>query len=72
MLPKFLSDEFKEKLLHERIKAINAKVIYKAFETDLLSEESTGIKNNCNSMPFIDIMTKGKTIVCDELETSFT
>lgn len=71
VLPKFLSDEFKEKLLHERIKAINAKVIYKAFETDLLSEESTGIKKIIAILcPFIDIMTKGKTIVCDELETS--
>ena len=44
-LPPFLSDEFKKILLQEKIDAISAKVLYEGFETDLISEESTGIKN---------------------------
>ena len=71
VLPDFLSDEFKEKLLKENIKAISVKVVYKAFETDLFSEESTGVKKLFSILcPFIDIMTNGKTIICDELENS--
>ena len=71
ILPDFLSDEYKEKLLGERAELINAKVVYDKFETDLLGEESVGIKKLITILcPFIDIMANGKTLVCDELENS--
>lgn len=70
-LPPFLSDEFKKILLQEKIDAISAKVLYEGFETDLLSEESTGIKKLFAILcPFIDIMVYGKVLVCDELESN--
>lgn len=70
-LPPFLSDEFKRILLQEKINAISAKVLYEGFETDLISEESTGIKKLFGLLcPFIDIMVNGKVLVCDELESN--
>lgn len=70
-LPPFLSDEFKKFLLQEKIDAISAKVLYEGFETDLISEESTGIKKLFGILcPFIDIMINGKVLVCDELESN--
>ena len=70
-LPPFLSDEFKRILLQEKIDAISAKVLYEGFETDLISEESTGIKKLFGILcPFIDIMVNGKVLVCDELESN--
>lgn len=70
-LPPFLSDEFKKVLLQEKIDAISAKVLYEGFETDLISEESAGIKKLFGILcPFIDIMVNGKVLVCDELETN--
>lgn len=69
-LPPFLSDEFK-KYLSERIDKISAKVIYEDFETNLLTEESTGIKKIFGLLcPFIDILTNGKVLICDELESN--
>lgn len=70
-LPPVLSDEFKKNLLQEKIDTISAKVIYEGFETDLISEESTGIKKLFGILcPFIDIMVNGKVLVCDELESN--
>lgn len=70
-LPPFLSDEFKKILLQEKIDAISAKVLYEGFETDLVSEESTGIKKLFGILcPFIDIIANGKVLVCDELESN--
>ncbi len=70
-LPPFLSDEFKKILLQEKIDAISAKVVYDGFETDLIYEESTGIKKLFGILcPFIDIMANGKVLVCDELESN--
>lgn len=70
-LPPFLSDEFKKILLQEKIDAISAKVLYEGFETDLISEESTGIKKLFGILcPFIDIMVNGKVLVCDGLESN--
>lgn len=69
-LPPFLSDEFK-KYLSERIDKISAKVIYEDFDTNLLTEESTGIKKLFGLLcPFIDILTNGKVLICDELESN--
>lgn len=70
-LPPFLSDEFKKILLQKKFDAISAKVLYEGFETDLISEESTGIKKLFGILcPFIDIMVNGKVLVCDELESN--
>ena len=55
-LPPVLSDEFKKMLLQEKIDAISAKVEYEGFETDLILEESTGIKKLFGILcPFIDV-----------------
>lgn len=70
-LPPFLSDEFKKILLQGKMDSITAKVRYEGFETDLISEESTGIKKLFGILcPFIDIMMNGKVLVCDELESN--
>ena len=57
-------------LLKEKIDAISAKVVYENFETDLMAEESTGVRKLFGMLcPIIDIMTKGKVLFCDELES---
>ncbi len=71
-LPPFLSDDFKAFLLQNSVDAITAKVKYENFETDLIQEESTGIKKLFAILcPLIDIIVNGKVLVCDELESSF-
>ena len=70
-LPPFLSDEFKAILLQNNVDAITAKVKYERFETDLIQEESTGIKKLFAMLcPLIDIIVNGKVLICDELESS--
>lgn len=70
-LPPFLSDEFKNMLLQKKVDAINAKVIYDSFETDLIQEESTGVRKLFGMLcPLIDIMLNGKVLICDEIESS--
>lgn len=50
---------------------INARIVYDDFETDLISEESTGIKRLFELLcPIIDILNKGKTLICDEFDAS--
>ena len=69
-LPPFLSDDFKKMLLQQEVDAITAKVVYDDFETDLFSEESTGIQKLFGMLcPLIDIMQNGKVLVCDEIES---
>ena len=69
-LPPFLSDDFKKMLLQQEVDAITAKVVYDDFETDLFSEESTGIQKLFGMLcPLIDIMKNGKVLVCDEIES---
>lgn len=70
-LPPFLSDEFKNMLLRQKVDAISAKVVYDGFETDLMTEESTGVRKLFGMLcPLIDIMMNGKVLICDELEAS--
>lgn len=70
-IPDFLSDEFKNQLLQEGVHKITATVEYPAFQTDLFSEESAGIQKLFAFLcPFLDIILKGKVLICDELETS--
>ena len=50
---------------------IEAKVVYDKFEVDLMNEESTGVKRLFQMIcPIIDILNKGKILICDELENS--
>lgn len=50
---------------------VDAKVVYEQFKVDLIREESQGIKKLIEFMcPFIDIILKGKVLICDEIETS--
>ncbi len=59
------------KMLMTDTNVIEAKLVYDAFETDLMSEESTGIKRLFEVIcPIIDIINNGKILVCDEIETS--
>lgn len=70
-IPPFLSDEFKAILANSAVDHIEAKVVYDSFETDLMSEESVGIRKLFEMLcPFIDIIVKGKVLICDELEAS--
>ena len=70
-LPEFLSDEYKNKLRMTPLQKITASVVYPGFETDLFTEESTGIQKLFAFLcPFFDIISKGKILICDELETS--
>ncbi len=70
-LPPFLSDEFKAMLLQNNVNAITARVVYDKFDVDLMQEESTGIQKLFGILcPIIDIMTNGKVLICDELESS--
>lgn len=69
-LPEFLSDEYKNKLRMTPLQKITASVVYPGFETDLFTEESTGIQKLFAFLcPFLDIISKGKILICDELET---
>lgn len=70
-LPEFLSDEYKNKLRMTPLQKITASVVYPGFETDLFTEESTGIQKLFAFLcPILDIISKGKILICDELETS--
>ena len=51
------------------INQIEAKVVYDGFETDLMMEESTGIRRLFEIVcPIIDIINNGKILICDEIE----
>lgn len=66
-----LPDALKSLIGSQEGNSIEAKVIYDQFEVDLMTEESTGIKRLFQMVcPIIDILNKGKILVCDELETS--
>ena len=70
-LPLFLSEQAKLEIIKQNVMIVDAKVIYDQFQVDLLQEESQGIKKLIEFMcPFIDIILKGKVLICDEIETS--
>lgn len=52
------------------VRSFQAKVVYETFETDLMTEESTGIKKLFQIIcPMLDIIANGKVLICDEIET---
>lgn len=66
---------FKELILTPEVKKsgwheLKAKVVYPEFETDLLTEEGTGIQKLFQMIcPLLDILENGKVMFCDEIET---
>lgn len=70
-LPPFLADEFKAALLQNDFDSVTPRIVYENMETDLMEEESAGIKKLFGILcPLIDIMFNGKVLICDELEDS--
>lgn len=58
------------KQLGNTLKSVNAKIVYEKFATDLMREESTGIKKLFQIVcPIIEILNFGRILLCDELET---
>ena len=53
------------------LQKINTKLIYKESQTDLINEESAGIKKLFEILgPILDILSTGKVLLCDELENN--
>ena len=72
-LPTDMPDVIKELLFvgGSEFKNYNIKLVYDEFETDLMTEESNGVKKLFELLcPIFDILKKGKILICDELETS--
>lgn len=70
-LPQEMPEALKMLMTFQEANMIEAKLIYDEFETDLMVEESTGIKRLFEVIcPIIDIINNGKILVCDEIETS--
>lgn len=70
-LPQEMPEALKVLMTSQEANMIEAKLIYDEFETDLMVEESTGIKRLFEVVcPIIDIINNGKILVCDEIETS--
>ena len=66
-----MPDTFRSLIGTQEGNRIEAKVVYDKFEVDLMSEESTGVKRLFQMIcPIIDILNKGKILICDELENS--
>ena len=52
------------------VTSMKVQIVYDKFKTDLMSEESTGIKKLFQIIcPIIDILSSGRILICDELET---
>lgn len=52
-----------------KFKSVEVRLRYEKFATDLMAEESTGIKKLFQIMyPLIDSISSGKILICDELE----
>lgn len=70
-LPNFLSDEFRTIILKNPFDVFKTKVVYDQFAVGI-QEESTGIRKLLEFIcPLVDIITKDKVLVCDEMEANF-
>lgn len=66
-----MPDALRSLIGNQEANRIEAKVVYDQFEVDLMTEESTGVKRLFQMIcPIVDILNKGKILVCDELESS--
>lgn len=69
-LPQDMPEPLKALIASNDANLIEAKIVYDKFETDLMSEESTGIKKLFEVIcPIIDIINNEKILICDEIET---
>ena len=70
-LPQEMPDALKALFTAQETNQMEAKVVYDGFETDLMSEESTGIKKLFEIVcPIIDVLNNDKVFICDEIETN--
>lgn len=69
-LPSDMPEVFKTVIKSQKIaNRIEAKLIYDKFDTDLMTEESAGIKKLFEIIcPIIDVINSGKVLVFDEIE----
>ncbi len=66
-----LPDELRKLFGDQEGDRVEAKVVYDQFEVDLMSEESDGVRKLFQLIcPIIDILNKGKVLICDEFEAS--
>jgi len=70
-LPANMPEIVKSLLTSQEGNIVDAKIVYDKFETDLMTEESTGIQKLFEIIcPIIDIYTNGKILIFDEIENS--
>lgn len=70
-LPQKMPEPLKALMTSQEANIIEAKLVYDEFETDLMVEESMGIKRLFEVIcPIIDIINHGRILICDEIETS--
>ena len=68
-LPVDMPEPLKNVLTMQEANRIDAKIVYDKFQTDLMLEESVGIKKLFEVIcPIIDIIKNGKILICDEFE----
>ena len=68
-LPVDMPEPLKNVLTMQEASRIDAKIVYDKFQTDLMVEESVGIKRLFEVIcPIIDIIKNGKILICDEFE----
>lgn len=68
-LPADMPEPFKNVLTMQEVNKIDAKIVYDKFQTDLMVEESGGIRKLFEVIcPIIDIIKNGKILICDEFE----
>lgn len=71
-LPPFLSNDFKAQIIKETQNnpAKSVSLVYDSFSTDLIGEESAGIRKLFGFLcPFLDIISKNRILIFDELES---
>ncbi len=70
LISPFYTQDIRPLLLQNSTDAIKAQVVFDKFETDLMNEESTGIKKLLALLsPIIDTIVNGRVLICDELES---
>lgn len=68
-LPADMPEALKTVITMQDANSIDAKIVYDSFETDLMMEESVGIRKLFEILcPIIDIIKNGKILICDEFE----
>ena len=69
-VPPIFKEDVVSQMLNSGLHAMGAKVDWGKFSTDLISEESSGIKKMCWFLvPFLEAMQEGRILICDELDS---